>query len=171
MAAVKRGPLGVWFSLALAILALSVLLGWMAATKAVVWHYRRQQSAAALRGDERSRLESMMSDLAALQYLEVVSGFVSNHDEIAGLEALRQRPHSPEAASVIELQLGLAYVRAGVAAEQNNNRALAGQYLRSAQPLFQSLGWRDSSEEALKTVAKRQMQRWSPSRQTKEPRK
>lgn len=170
MAAVKRGPLGVWFSLALAILALSGWLGWMAARKAVVWHYRRQQRAAASRGDERSRLESMMSDLAALQYLEVF-GLASTQVEIAGLEALRQRPHSPEATSPIELQLGLAYVRAAMAAEQNNNRALASQYLRSAQPLFQSLGWRDSSEETPKTLAKRQMQRWSPSRQTKEPRK
>ncbi len=40
--------------------------------------------------------------------------------------------------------------------------------MRSAQTLFQSLGWQDYSEETLRAVAKRELDKWNAQTQTRE---
>jgi len=67
---------------------------------------------------------------------------------------------------VIDIYLGLAYVDASMAEEQVKNKELATKYMNSAQSLFRSLGWRDYSEEKLKMVARRELDRWNVQSQT-----
>ena len=178
MLAMKKGPIGVWFSVALAILVLGVWVGWKLGARIAVYSYRfRQQKIGALSATQRAHVESLLSELSAVQTLQLYAAIIHNHkelgkkflpSEIAGLEALRHRSDAQEIRPVIDLDLGLAYVDAAMAEEQDNNKELATKHMRSAQTLFQSLGWQDCSEETLRAVAKRELDKWNAQTQTRE---
>ena len=88
-------------------------------------------------------------------------------NKIGGLEELKRRSGAVEIGPVIDIYLGLAYVDAAMAEEQDNNKELVTKYMNSAQTLFRSLGWRDYSEETLRIVAKRELDRWNGQAQTR----
>jgi hypothetical protein len=87
-------------------------------------------------------------------------------NEIEGLEKLKRRSGNMEIRPVIDIYLGLAYVDKTMAEEQVKNKELATTDMNSAQTLFRSLGWRDYSEENLKMVARRELDRWNVQSQT-----
>lgn len=181
MVAMKKGPIGVWFSVALAILVLGVWVGSTLGSKvAPYWYRHQQQEQGTLYGPERAHVESVLSELAAIQMLQVYAVIAQNDkelgkqyllNEIRDLEALRQRSDAQEIKPVIDLGVGLAYVDAAMAEEQDNNKELATKYMKSAQTLFQSLAWQDYSEDALRIAARRELDKWNAHPQIKEHRK
>jgi hypothetical protein len=179
MLAMKKGPIGVWFSVALAILVLAYWIGWELGDGFAVYSYRfRHQKIGVLSQTGRAHVESVLSELHAIQMLQLLHAAVAyNHkelakkhltDELAGLEALRRRSDAPEIIPVIDLEIGLAHVDAAMAEEQDNNQEAAAKHMKSAQTLFQSLGWQDRSEETLRAAAKRELDKWNAQPQTRE---
>lgn len=174
----KKGPIGVWFSVALIILGLGLWVGDKTGSRfAQYWESRQRQKQGTLSRPERAHVDSSLSELSAIQMLQLYVAATRNDknlmkktllNEIGGLEILRRRSDAQEMGPVIDLYLGLAYVDAATAEEQDNNKVLATKYMNSAQPLFQSLGWRDYSEETLKLVARREIDRWNGLPQTRQ---
>jgi hypothetical protein len=165
MHAMKKGPIGVWFSVALGILVLGYWIGWELGAGIAVYSCRfRQQK-------KRAQVESVLWELDALQKLQLYAVFASTFkkarkqnptDEIAGLESLRRRSGAQEMRPVIDLEIALAHVDATIAEDQDNNKEAATNHMQYAQTLFQSLGWQDCSEETLRAVAKRELDRRNP---------
>jgi hypothetical protein len=177
---IKR-PIGVWFSVALVILVSGAWVGSKSGSKiAQYWDTRQRQEQGTLHGPEWARVDSVLSQLDALQLLHFLAGISQNDkklgqkyllNEIGGLEDLRRRPDAQEIRPVVDLYLGLAYVDEAMAEEQDNNKARAIKYMNSAQTLFQSLGWRDYSEETLRSVARRDLNKWKGQPQTRKDEK
>ncbi len=88
-------------------------------------------------------------------------------NEISGLEDLEHKADAQRIRAVVNVDLGLAYVDASMAEQQDNNEELAGGYMKSAQSLFQSLGWHDYSEDTLRHVAKAELDIGGPERRKK----
>jgi len=172
---IKR-PIGVWFSVALVILVSGTLVGSKLGSKiAQYWDSRQRQKQGTLHGPEWAHVESTLSELSAIQTLQLLAVTTHNDkslakkyllNEIEGLENLKRRSGDVEIRPVIDIYLGLAYVDASMAEEQVKNKELATKYMNSAQSLFRSLGWRDYSEEKLKMVARRELDRWNVQSQT-----
>jgi len=144
---VHTKPLGVWFSLALAILALSTWSGWKLGERiAVNWYHHQQQKL----GSEQRRFESMLSVLDDLQTMEIFASALAASSgkelelgeylraEITELERLKGRPDYREIKPILEMQLGLAYVNAAMAEEQSGHKDRADSDMKSAQALFQT---------------------------------
>jgi hypothetical protein len=177
MAGKKKGPIGVWFSVALVILVSSAWVGSKAGSKiAQLWEKHQRQKHGMVRGPNWAHVETTLSELSAIQTLQVYA-FVTRNDknlskkyllnEIGALEELKRRSGAVEIGPVIDIYLGLAYVDAAMAEEQDNDKELATENMSSAQTLFRSLGWRDYSEEALKLVVRRELERWNGQPQTR----
>ncbi len=66
------------------------------------------------------------------------------------------------------MNLGLAHVVAAIVDEQSKNRERAASHMRSAQSLYQSLGWQDYSEDTLRAVAERELDLWRLKPQSRE---
>jgi len=177
----KRGPIAVWFSVALTIFVLGIWAGSKLGAEFAVYQCRRQQQEqGTLSAAERAHLNLLFSELDSIQTLHiyVVS---TRHDkklnktcllnEISGLEDLEHKTGAQQIRPAVDLDLGLAYVDASMAEQQDNNEKLAAGYMKSAQSLFQSLGWHDYSEETLRHVARAELDWWNPEPQKEEPRK
>lgn len=172
-----RKQFGVWFSLALAILVLSTWSGWKLGERIAVYGYHHQRQKL---GAEQGRFEAMLSDLGDLQTREVFARALASSSgkdlelgkylraEITELERLMGRPDYGEIKTVLEMQLGLAYVNAAMAEEQSGHEDLADSDMKSAQALFRSLGWKDYSADTLRAVAKHEIGPWTPQARTKE---
>lgn len=159
--AVKRWPIGVWFSLAIAAFVLSFWLGSMLGSSVARYWYGHHQ--------QEEPLEAELAELSAVQNLQLYASIAPQEgkpgakvllNEIAGLENLKRRLKEPEIKSVVDLELGLAYLHAATAEQQNDDKELAKKYMQSAQVVFKSLGWQDYSEEKLKSLAKQELDHW-----------
>jgi hypothetical protein len=178
MVTVKKGPLGMWFSVALAIFLLSLWVGsHLGSIAAPYWYYHKRRVQITLYGPERTHLESLLSELTQVQALQLFSAVNANDQELAKryllndigvLKNLEGKSGQEEIKPAIDFNLGRAYVYAALAEEQANNNEQATRYMKSAQTLFQSLGWSEYSEEMLKTVARRELDQWKAQTQTKE---
>jgi hypothetical protein len=167
----KKKPIGVWFSVALVIFALGLGAGSYIGTRAArYWYRHKQQEQIAFSGPERAQLESVLSELRSIQDLEVFSAISATEkqlgkkyilDDIRVFERIEQKSDLPEIKPVIDFDLGRAYVYLALAEEQTNNGEQAARYMKSAQTLFQSLGWSDYTEVTLKNMARRKLDRWS----------
>ncbi len=115
--------------------------------------------------DDLQTMEIFASALAASSGKELELGEYLRA-EITELERLKGRPDYREIKPILEMQLGLAYVNAAMAEEQSGHKDRADSDMKSAQALFQSLGWKDYSADALRVAAKRE--RWNPQARTKE---
>jgi len=172
MVPMKRGPIGVWFSVALTILVLSVWAGAvLGAAVARYWYGHHQQEQGTLSGPELTRVESELDELSEIQTLRLYIIFALEKkepgdknllNEINRLRDLKRRSKAPGLEPLVDLDLGLSYVQAAMAEEQDNNdnEGKAKKYMQSAQALFDSLGWQDHSEETLKAVANRELDKW-----------
>jgi len=115
---------------------------------------------------ERAHLESELWDLADVETLRLFFASSLVHDKaireddlpknIEVFQRFSSRQRAPELQPAIDFNLGVVYVQAAMAAEDDGNSALKAKYMSAAKPLFQSLGWRDCSEETLKTMVKRE---------------
>jgi hypothetical protein len=172
MAAMKKGPIGVWFSAALAILILGALVGYVVGAKSArYWDALQRRKQGSLHGADWKRAESTLVALGAIQETQLYTAlgqfdknFAKKYPlvEIGGLENVGRRKDAQEIRPVIDLYLGLAYVDAAMAEEQENNQESASQHMNSAQLLFQTLGWRDYSADGLKKVARHELDNWKP---------
>lgn len=160
----KKGPLGVWFSIALVIFGLCAWAGFAMGSKYAGYRYRqRHADLEKSYSPERARLESDLSQFRSMDFLKyLVRATQTNsraqeeylHAQIAMLEKQAQQPDTQRIKDVIELNLGLAYVEEAMAEEQDGNKEQARRDMTSAQAIFISLGWKDYSEETLRTVAR-----------------
>jgi hypothetical protein len=169
-----RKPIGVWFSIALALLILGVGLGWKLGQRlAVTWFRSHQQSSGPLSRAEQARIHFIVSALSAVQTSALYPRMANDMNDsklrdktlradIEYLRVLSVRPELAEIRPVIELHLGIAYAIAATIEKQDASKDAAAQDMRSAQTVFQSLGWQDCSEETLKTLAERGLARWHP---------
>jgi hypothetical protein len=174
---IKR-PIGVWFSVALVILVSGAWVGSKSGSKiAQYWDSRQRQKQGILHGPQWAQVDSVLTQLYAVQLLQLLADVSQNDkklrqkyllNEIGGLEDLRHRPDAQEITPVVDLYLGLAYVDAAMAEEQDNDKERATKYMDSAKTLFQSLGWRDYSEETLRKVARRDLDKWKGQPQTRQ---
>jgi hypothetical protein len=164
----KRRPIGVWFSVALAILILSLWAGSiLGSAVAHYWYGHHQLEQGKLSRPELIRVESELDELSAIQTLRLFANIAPEEtrdkyllNEIEQLGNIKRRSNASEIESLIDLDLGLAYVQAAMAEERNHNKEQAKKYMQSAQVLCKSLGWQDNSDETLKVVAKRELDKW-----------
>jgi hypothetical protein len=171
MAAVNKGPIGVWSSIALVILVLGAFAGRVLGSAVARYSYRHhQEQQGTLSRSEQVHLDSELAELNAIQMEMLYELFALEKikppdkvllDEIMRLEDLDRRSNLPEIKPVIELRMGLAYVRASMTNEENHQEEQARQNMQSAQALFKSLGWLDYSDETLKAVAKGEHDGWT----------
>jgi len=156
--------IGVWFSLALVIMGAGIWLGYEVGFKfAGYWieHQRKKQEI--LSGLEWPRFDLTLSDLEAIGLLQFALSINDdkNQDQsnlisvVKGYEHLKSQSNERASQRVVDLYLGFSYVEASMMEEQKNNKKLAAVYMKSAQSLFQSLGWQDSSDDTLKSLARR----------------
>jgi len=174
---IKR-PIGVWFSVALVILVSGAWVGSKSGSKiAQYWVNRQQQEQGTLRGPQWAQVDSVLTQLYAIQLLQLFAGISQNDkelrqkyllNEVGGLEDLRRRTDAQEIRPVVDLYLGIAYVDAAMAEEQDNDKQRATKHMDSAKTLFQSLGWRDYSEETLRMVARLDLDKWKLPPQTRQ---
>jgi hypothetical protein len=174
---VKGRRFGVYFSLMLAILALSGWAGWKLGGRAAVYRYRFHQRKLEELSPGRARFESTLSELDAVERVRIMAAVSENDEQLAkkilplqvkALEGLRKKPDAQDLRSVIDLNLGFVWVYSAIAQERSNSKELAASYMKSAQPIFQSLGWQDYSDEALRAAAQRSLAPWSARLQTGE---
>lgn len=178
MAAVKDRRIGVWISVALAILVLGAWLGSKLGARVAVYRYRSAQSRSlgALSAAEHAHLESALDELQAIGYLRLVflislnddKPKVSLPDQLRKIEVFEGKMNTVEAKPVADMNLALADVVAAIAETRRNNNDRATTDMRSAEALYRSLGWRDTSEETLKTFAQREVEKWMPNSQKRE---
>jgi hypothetical protein len=174
---VPRKPFGVWFSVALLILVVSLWAGWKLGGRVAVHRDRvRPTPAGSLSPAEALQLEAEIAELGDIQTLSVfamtVAGDAKMRNEalpafIRGLEAFQQKAKSPGLTSVVDLNLAAVYVAAAAGKEQDGDTEAATGYIRSAQPLFQSLGWRDFSDDTLRALGRRELDHWGAKPQSK----
>jgi hypothetical protein len=166
----KRGPIGVWFSVALVIFGLSAWGGFAGGSKFA--RYRYEHSREALQrfySPERIYLESELVEFRSLEFVQVLVKSTQDNRKvekqylvaaIAGLEKQSQESRDEKIKPVIELNLGLVYLEAAIAEQKDGNKDLAEKDMKSAQAIFQSLGWKDYSEKTLRAIAQDELDQW-----------
>jgi hypothetical protein len=174
----KVRRIGVWFSLALAILVFSAWLGSKLGARVAVYRYRSAQSRSlgTLSASEHAHLESVLDELQSIAFLRLTFLITLNDDkpkitipeQLGKIDAFRGKVNTAEAKPVMDMNLALADVVAAIAEERRNNKDRAADDIRSAQALYRSLGWRDYSEETLKVLAQRELEKWIPNSQRSE---
>jgi hypothetical protein len=181
MMGMKRGPIGVWFSVALVLLGLSAWAGAAAGPKiALYWYHHKEQALQKSYSPERARLElelSQMRDIEVSQIYQIGARsdkkiwkpYLSN--KIDTLRKSIAQSHTDDIRSVLEFYLGLAYVDAAVLADDDNDKDLAAKEMKSAEALIQSLGWKDHSEETLKVAAQTELDKWNVNQRERRPQK
>jgi hypothetical protein len=177
----KKGPIGVWFSVALVIFGLATWAGVEGGSWFAGYLYRhKQHELEKSYTPERARVESELAQFRAIEVLQALASVIQSKRSaekqylVGEIEMLERQNHQPQGGDIrpaIELNLGLAYVEAAMAEEKDDNNEAATKYMRSAQAIFQSLGWKDYSEEALKTVAQRELDKGSGDSQVEHPEK
>ena len=167
-----RKPIGVWSSIALVILCLGFWAGWKVGERIAVYAYKhRTPPPDSLSPSEAAQIDSALSELYQIQifaaYSEISSGDSRlrkqpSPETIRALEKLRKTGKVQELQPVVDLNLAYGYAAAAVGMEEDGNTQAASTYLRSAQPLFQSLGWKDYSDEALRSLGEEELATWRP---------
>jgi hypothetical protein len=168
----KAGRIGVWFSLTLAILLLSAWLGSTLGGRVAVYRYRSAQSRSlgTLSAPEHAHLESVLDEMQSIGFLRLTflitltdnKPAVPLPEQLGKIDDFRRKVNTAEAKPVMDMNLALADVVAAIAEERRSNKDRAANDLRSAQALYRSLGWRDYSEERLKALAQRELDKWTP---------
>jgi hypothetical protein len=163
----KRGPIGVWFGVALVILGLSAWGGYYAGSALARYRYQRKRNAVEKSySPERVFLESELVEFRSLEFVQVFVKSTQGNTKvekqylqaaIAGIEKQAKKSHDEKIKPVIEFNLGLVYIEEALAEQKDGNQELAEKDIKSAQAIFQSLGWKDYSEEALRVFARNQL--------------
>lgn len=178
MPAMKDRRFGVWFSVALLILALSAWRGYVLGARVAVSRYRSAQrrGLGSLTSAEHAHLENVLDELESIGFFRLTFLASTNDDKlkqglserVSQFEDFGQGLKTAEAKPVFTMNLGLAQVVAAIVDEQSKNRERAASHMRSAQSLYQSLGWQDYSEDTLRAVAERELDLWRLKPQSRE---
>lgn len=167
MLPMKRKPIGVWFSLALAIFGLCAWAGFFLGSRYAGYRHRQKQTEVEKSySPERARLEFDLTQYRQMKFLSLLVMSTQTNTKaqeeylksgIAMLEKQARQPEMQGIKPVIKLELGLAYAEEAAAEEQDGNKEQARQDMTSAQAIFGSLGWKDYSEERLAAIARSEM--------------
>lgn len=160
---VQKKPIGVWFSVALALLIGGAWAGWKVGTEAAVkWHLRTRFSGTVTGPEERAQFTSDTSLLGSIQMTAALRYALSCSPDarpkaidggIKVLRELRARHVGHKFMDAMELNLGFAYVAESVYQEERHEQTQAAEAMQSAESIFQSLGWNDVRPETLKSAA------------------
>jgi|SRR6267143_218362 len=174
----KKGRIAVWFSVALAIFLFSLRVGSrLGSTVAGYWYRHKQQAQIRSGGPERAHLESMLSGLNDLQSLYFIAIINANDkkleaksllNEIGVLKDIERKSDLQEIKPAFDFYIGRAYVYAALIEKEAHNTEQASQYMKSGQTLFQSLGWTGYTEEALRSIVTRELDKWKVRPQMRE---
>ena len=160
---VQKKPIGVWFSVALALMIGGAWAGWKIGIEAAArWHLRTRFSGASAGAEERAQFAADTSLLSPIQMTAALRYALSCSQDarpkvldggIKVLRELRDRYAGHKFVDVIALNLGYAYVAESVYREERHERSEAAEAMQSAESIFQSLGWKDVRPETLKSAA------------------
>jgi hypothetical protein len=81
--------------------------------------------------------------------------------EIDQLKALEAQPNTKAISSVVELHLAIASIGVSALEQRANDTTKARASMESAKALLRSLGWQDCSEETLRAVKQKEIDRWN----------
>jgi hypothetical protein len=168
-----KRPLGVWFSLALLILIGSAFVGYYAEVGFARAHeYVRSWRTRSAATPEQAHLEAVTSALYRIQARRLFATYPEKRTEflqveVRDLERLRLQPDLQDIRPVAEVELAIAYANLAWVAEGVGNSSEAASYMKLGQDLLRGAGWRDSSEDALRLVAKRERDYWDPGAKTR----
>jgi hypothetical protein len=164
---------------ALAIFLFSLWLGsHLGSSAALYWYRHKQREKMTLHEPEHVHFESVLSELGAVQNLQIFSAITAHDkelgkkyllDDIGFLEGIKRKSDLQEIEPAIDFNLGRAFVYLAMA--ETNNGEQATQHMKTAQTLFQSLGWTDYTEGRLRTLAVHELDKWNPLPPTMEQRK
>ena len=167
MAAMLKRPIGVWFSVAILILILGGCLGYAGGIGvAHIGDYVQQRARGSLNAATQHHLRTVMSQLREMQFMEMFGAALATKTaavsppDIRALEKLRGKKELQDIRPVVDLRLGIAYVKWALSEEATNSRAGASEHLAMARSLFGSLGWKDCSDETMKQVVRKELDRW-----------
>jgi hypothetical protein len=159
-------PIGVWISLAIAILGLSGWLGWTAGSALGTVRYRAyplpdSHLPLALRRQVKGELDDLQT--AELLHLLTETRLISKQQgkpisppKISSLDAVKQKAKTDEMRPVIEAEIAIACATQA-AEDQSNDASRAAAYMSAAQSAARSLGWSDVTEETVKSIARSQI--------------
>jgi len=166
----KRSPIGVWFSVALVIFGLSIWAGVVAGKQfAFYWWRHKNRALEKSYSPERAHLDLELRQLGSIgnsHFYQIIAQYNPKIwkdyllNKIDSLQKVVSQPGYEDVKPVLELDLGLAYVDAVFIDENEHNADLAAKHLKSAQAIFQRLGWKDYSEETLKNAARHDFNIW-----------
>lgn len=169
-----KRPLGVWFSLALLIVIGSACVGYYAEVGLARAHeYVRSRKTRSAVTPEQVHFERVTSALYRIQVRRLLASFPNKRTEmlqgeVRDLEWIRSQADLQDIRPVAEVELAIAYANLAWVAETAANSSEAGSYMKLGQDLLRGAGWRDSSEDALRLVAKRERDLWNPGAKTPE---
>jgi hypothetical protein len=167
---VKDKRIGVWFSVALVIMGLSAWVGSKLGARVAAYRYRsaQHQTMGSLTASEHAHLESVLDELNTIGMYRTILLVTTNDDKlktgllerIGKFEDFGRHLNTTEARPVFDSDLALVSVVAAIADEQGNNMESAARHMRSAQSLFQSLGWKDYSDATIRLFAQTELDQW-----------
>jgi hypothetical protein len=165
---VTKRPIGVWVSLALVVLLLCFWLGDKAGVRVAYARISAQrQTMGSLTPAEHARLSPQLMAFTTIAWLRFADASDTEKlrrtlaFEVSELEKLMHKPEMQDLDSVVKLNLGVAYVKLAIVEARANDASGSQGHVRLAQDLFRSLGWQDYSEETLKVVAQKELDRWA----------
>jgi hypothetical protein len=142
-------------SVALLLFSICCGVGYYAGVQLARWRVRRIESN---QGPEVTRLNAKLDSLSNIQVAKIlkdVPSACSNYPDSGLALALRRMSKSEPDASmkhVIDHELGIALVNSADHAERSGNEGLAVERFREAQSVFAELGWKDTSQNALRSL-------------------
>lgn len=77
------------------------------------------------------------------------------------LDTIRNGTANQAVRSIVDSELAIAYTNLAVLNERVGNAAEAQRYMRSAKDMLNALGWNDTSDAVLKSVAKAELDKWN----------
>ena len=106
-------------------------------------------------------MSATLSVLSGIEMLRLSTGLTSQsspedlRSAAMKIQSLARQAEATGLQPVVSLNLGIAYVEIALA-EERDHAPESRMYMNLAQDLFRSLGWRDCSEDTLKTLAQDQ---------------
>jgi hypothetical protein len=165
-----KKPIGVWFGVALALLTSGLWSGWkIGKVLAIEWYARHRWSEAPVSQGERAEFAAELSTLSRIEVSDALAHLgacdAARHRraityQVKELQELRTRSDQAMFNDVISLNLGLAYIEASMLEEGDKNESRADESIKSAEGIFQRLGWKVFDPDTLKSADLHESKTW-----------
>jgi len=163
-----RKPFGVWFSVALVLLIAGFAVGWLFGERVdYFWYLHERHRLSTLPKVEQAQADWMITALGKVAEMRLRASPVAEPNlqdqarrgQIDALNHMRQIGELAEIKPILDLSVARAEV---LLAEKSSDPQQAAQARETARALIQSLGWEDSSDDALRAIAAREANFWNP---------